>query len=398
MLELEDAQARLLALAPRLPVERVLTSDAVGRYLAEPLLARRTQPAGDVSAMDGYALRMADLPGPWRVIGESAAGHPFDGEIGQHQAVRISTGALLPGGADMVLIQEDAQREDEKLTLDGTPPNPPGRHVRRFGNDFGMGTELLPVGARIGPAQIALALTAGRGHLAVRRVPRVTIIDSGDELASDPEDCPRHQVPASNAAMLTALVQSALPAAVTRVGPVRDRVEDLTRALAAGREADVIVTSGGASVGEHDLLQPALDVWGAETKFWRVAIKPGKPLLIATRGSQVVVGLPGNPVSSMVTAYHFVLPLLRSMLGAAMPLPRALSADLGAPMPAGDARREFVRGFWDGRTVIPRANQDSGALASLAAANVLIERAARAPATCVGDRVQIYLLENNGLA
>ena len=398
MLQLEEAQQRLLAMAQLLPIERVLVADALGRYLAEPLLARRTQPAGDVSAMDGYAMRAVDLPGPWQVIGESAAGHPFASALGHYEAARISTGALLPDGADMVLMQEDAQRDGERLTLDGAPPSPPGRHVRRCGNDFRAGVELLPAGSRFGPAQLALALAGGHSHLAVRRVPVVAIIDSGDELASDPTACPPHQVPASNGTMLAALVQAALPCSIIRIGPVADRVDAFAQAFDRAAKADVIVTSGGASVGDHDLLQPALDARGATTDFWKVAIKPGKPLLVARKGDQVVVGLPGNPVSSMVTAYLFLLPLLRAMLGAASTRPRAILAQLGADMPPGDSRREFVRGFWDGTKVTPRANQDSGALASLGAANVLIDRPALANSAPAGSFVPVYLFENGGIA
>ncbi len=396
MLELAEAQARLMALAQLLPVERVLVSDALGRFLAEPLVAKRTQPAADVSAMDGYAMRAADLPGPWQVVGESAAGHPFDHELAQNTAVRISTGALIPPGADMVLMQEDAARMGETLTLTGTPPNPPQRHVRKCGGDFAEGAELLAVGTALGPAQLALALAAGHSHLPVRRAPRVAVIDSGDELASDPADCPIHRVPASNGAMLAALIQSALPAEIKRIGPVADKLDGFTDAFAQAAGADLIVTSGGASVGDHDLLRPAFAAWGAETAFWKVAVKPGKPLLVARKGAQVVVGLPGNPVSAMVTAYLFVLPLLRSMLGAASPLPRSLSARLGTDLPAGDGRREFLRGFWDGESVLPRTNQDSGALASLAAANVLIERAPLAPPAPAGSVVPVYWLENGG--
>lgn len=398
MLELAEAQLLLLAEARLLPIERVLVGDALGRYLTEPLRARRTQPAADVSAMDGYALRAGELPGPWRIVGESAAGHPFGGEVGAGQAVRISTGALMPSGAGMVLIQEDARREDTMLTLTGTPPSPADKHIRRCGSDFREGTALLEAGTRLGPAQLALALAAGHSHLAVRRVPRVVVIDSGDELASDPLDCPVHQVPASNGAMLAALIGSAVPAEITRIGPVADRIEDFAGAFAGADGADVIVTSGGASVGDHDLLQPALAAWGAQTAFWKVAIKPGKPLLVARKEAQVLVGLPGNPVSSMVTAYLFVLPLLRAMLGAASPLPCPLTARLGADLPAGDARREFLRGVWDGETVVPRTKQDSGALASLAAANVLIERPPLAPAAPAGTPVPVYWLGNGGIA
>lgn len=397
MLTLEEAQARLLALAEPLPVERVDVPGALGRYLAEPLKARRTQPSSDLSAMDGYAVRSADIAGPWRVIGESAAGHPFAGQVGAGEAVRIATGALMPAGADAVVLQEDIARDGDQAALTGTPPSPAGRHVRHCGADFCIDCQLLPEGARIGPAQLALALAAGHNHLAVRRPPRIAIIDSGDELASDPERCAPHQIPASNGAMLAALV-AGLPGMVTRLGPVRDNLSALTAALDAAGEADVIVTTGGASVGDHDLIRPALAAWGAELDFWKVSIKPGKPLLVARRGRQIVLGLPGNPVSSHVTAMLFLLPLLRALSGAGSPLPRPIMLRLAAPLPPGGARREFLRGSIGDDGVTMLTTQDSGALAAMAAADCLIDRLPHAPAATAGAEVAAYLLQNGGSA
>jgi len=386
-LQLEEAQACLLALAQPLPIEHVDVASALGRYLAEPLIARRTQPAADLSAMDGYALAPGDLAGPWRVTGESAAGHPFTGEVRAREAVRISTGALLPMGAGSVLLQEDCQREGSTLTLTGTPPSPPGRHIRRVGLDFSEGKQLLAAGTRIGPAQVALAISAGHSLLAVRRLPRLAIIDSGDELSADPHNCAVHQIPASNGVMLQMLAAS-LPCHIERLGPVADDLGALAQVL----------DRAGAAVGDHDLIRPALEAWGATLDFWRVAIKPGKPLLVARKGSQIVIGLPGNPVSSYATAYFFLLPLLRALLGADSPLPRAIPAKLAAPLASGGDRREFLRGAWDGATVTPQIVQDSGALAALAASNVLIERPANAPEAAAGSDVLIYCLENGGIA
>ncbi|HVR89606.1 MAG TPA: gephyrin-like molybdotransferase Glp [Novosphingobium sp.] len=395
-LPLEEAQARLLALAVPLPVERVDLDSALGRWLAKPLLARRTQPAADLSAMDGYALRADDLTGPWQVIGESAAGHPYAGGLQPGEAVRIATGALLPEDAGAVVIQEDCARDDDRLTLTGDPATA-GRHIRRTGLDFSDGDVLLATSTRFGPAQLALALAGGHSHVAVHRLPRVAVIDTGDELAADPEDCAPHQVPASNGAMLAAMLR-AVPCEVQRIGPVPDRRNALLAALAHARDADVIVTSGGASVGDHDLLQPALAAWGAQIDFWKVAIKPGKPLLVATCGQQLVVGLPGNPVSSYVTAFFFVLPLLRALSGAATPLPRSLPARLDGNCDAGGKRREFIRAYWDGVAVTPQTTQDSGALSSLAASNALIDRPAGAPAADHGSDVLVFPFENGGIA
>ena len=396
-LPLEEAQARLLALAAALPIERVDVASALGRYLAEPLTARRTQPAADLSAMDGYAVRGPDLSGPWLVIGESAAGHPFAGEVSPGQAVRIATGALLPAGSDAVVMQEDVTRDGANLRLTGTPPSPPAKHVRRCGSDFRLQDELLPAGTRIGPAQLALALSAGHQHLAVRRKPKIAIIDSGDELAADPESCGLHQIPASNGAMLAALV-SAIPCEITRLGPVADDLDALARALDAASDADLIVTTGGASVGDHDLIRPALAAWGAKLDFWKVAIKPGKPLLVATKGAQVVLGLPGNPVSSHVTAFLFLMPLLRALSGAAEPLPRALIVRLASPVSAGGERREFLRAALTAQGALVLTKQDSGALAALAAADLIIDRPAQAPALPAGADVPAYLIGNGGIA
>lgn len=400
-LSLEEAQARLLALATPLPIERVDIEGAYNRYLAEPLYARRTQPPANLSAMDGYAVTAGDLQGPWRVIGESAAGHPHVGALSTGEAVRISTGAILPVDAAAVILQEDLARDAEILTLSGEAPDPAHKHIRHRGMDFVTGTEIMLPGARITPAQMALAIASGHTHLPVHRTPRLAVIDSGDELAENPECCAPHQIPASNGVMLAAMA-SALGVDAKRVGPVPDDIDTITRAFEASDDVDLIVTSGGASVGDHDLIRPALERWGASIDFWRVAIKPGKPILVATREltgrRQIILGLPGNPVSSYVTAYHFLLPLLRAMQGAARPLPMRLAARLSMPLRANGRRREFLRGWWDGESVTVNALQDSGALSSLAASNVLVDRAAMAAPAAAGDEVRIFLLQNDGIA
>lgn len=394
---LAEAQTRLLAIASPLPIEHVDVAGALGRYLAEPVHARRTQPTFDLSAMDGYAVAPGDLAGPWRVVGESAAGHPSTIPAAPGAAIRISTGAMLPDGAGAVIVQEDLSRRGDELTLIGTAPSPEGKHIRRRGMDFTVGGEVLASGTRIGPAQLALAIAAGHKHLGVRRLPRLAVLDSGDELADDCENCPPHQIPASNGAMLAALAQS-VPCRITPLGPVPDDLDALARALEAATSADVIVTSGGASVGDHDLVRPALEAWGAEIDFWRIAIKPGKPLLVARKGRQIVLGLPGNPVSSYVTAFLFLLPLLRALSGANNALPAPVTTRLGVPLDAVGARQEFLRATWDGHTATPMRIQDSGALVSLASANALIDRPAAAPAAKPGDEVPVYLLGNGGIA
>ena len=395
-LPLAEAQARLLAQVEPLDAETLAAERAIGRYLAEPLFAARTQPAADLSAMDGYAMRADDLAGPWRVIGESAAGHPFGGELARGEAVRISTGAAMPPGECVVLLQENAAREGARLGLNGEG-EPTDRHIRRQGFDFRASDAVLAAGMRVGPAQLALALAAGHARLPVRALPSLAVLDSGDELAADPADCAPHQVPASNGAMLAAMAAPHVRS-IARLGPVPDRLEAMLAALDNAAETDVIVTSGGASVGDHDLVRPALEQWGARIDFWRVAIRPGKPLLIARRGRQWVLGLPGNPVSSYVTAFLFLLPLLRALGGAGEPLPRAIAMRLGAALPAVGSRTEFVRARLEGDALVPVASQDSSALAALARADALIERPANAPAVAAGALVTAYWLENGGVA
>ena len=394
-LSLDEAQARLLALAPALPVEHRAIEDCAGFYLAEPLTALRTQPAAAMSAMDGYAVRVGD-PGPWRVVGESAAGHPLVRALGHGEAARVSTGAIVPEGGECVLLQEDCAREDDTLRhLEALPSR--WRHVRRAGLDFGANDLLLSAGTRIGAAQLALAIAAGHQHLSVRRRVRLTVIDCGDELVRPGIPESTHHLPASNAPMLAALT-AGLPVEIRRLGPIPDRLDALAEAFEAARDADIVVTSGGASVGDHDLIRPALDHAGASIDFWRVAIKPGKPLLVARRDAQTILGLPGNPASAFVTGYLFMLPLLRAALGAAQPLPTRLTARLAAPLPPGGRRMEFLRARWADGEVGPEAEQDSGALRPLAHANALICREIGAPAASVGDVVPVYWLENGGIA
>lgn len=394
-LSLDQAQQRLLDAVEPLAAERVAAERALGRYTAEPLTATRAQPAADLSAMDGYAMPEGET-GPWRVVGESAAGRPFAGAIGPGQAVRISTGALIPAGAGAVLLQENAARDGDRLELNGQgEPSP--RHIRRAGFDFRLGDELLPAGTRLGAAQLALAIAGGCAHVAVHALPRLAVIDSGDELAAGPATCAPHQVPASNGAMLAAMA-APHAARVRRIGPVPDKLDTLLAALEDAADSDVIVTSGGASVGDHDLVRPALEAWGAQIDFWRVAMKPGKPLLVARRGTQWILGLPGNPVSSYVTAFLFLLPLLRRLTGAARPLPEPFPLELGEDMPPAGDRLEFVRAHHAGGTVVARSEQDSSALRALAASNALIRREIGAPAARKGEILPVYLLENGGIA
>jgi molybdopterin molybdotransferase len=388
-LGLEEAQARLLALAPLLPPETVPTEQALGRNLAEDVLAARTQPPADLSAMDGYAL--AGGEGTWTLVGESRAGAPYRDVLNVGECVRISTGAMVPPGADRVLLQEDAVDEAGRIAATELPPA--GRHIRSRGFDFHGGDLLLGRGARMTPARLALALAGGHSTLPVTRRVRVAVMDSGDELATDPADCLPHQIPASNAAMIAAML-APLGCEVTRIGPVPDDRQALAEALAQAEAADILITSGGASVGDHDLIKPALGDWGAEIAFWKIAIKPGKPLLVATRGEQVILGLPGNPVSSFVTAFLFALPLVRKASGDLAPLPESAMMVAGEDLPPIGPRREFLRAVSAGGDVRLAGSQDSSALSALAAADCLIDRPAHSPALPAGEAVRVFHLQN----
>ena len=391
LLPVTEAQARLFAMAPRVAAETVPLALAAGRWAAEPIRARRSQPAADLSAMDGYAIRFADLPGPWRVIGESAAGRPFTGSVGAGEAARVFTGAAMPMGADSVLVQEEAVRSGAMLTLVGEGPPRLGASVRRNGLDFSAGDTLIAAGEPLTPARIALAATGGHGELAVNRRVRVAILATGDELiapgasSNDPL-----ALPEGNSAMLAAMLAD-LPVDVAQLGIIPDRLDALTTVLADAR-ADIVVTIGGASVGDHDLVRPAIEAAGGVIDFWRIAIRPGKPMLAGTLGDAMVLGLPGNPVSAFVTATLFLRPLIAAMAGATDPLPRTLTAALAEPLLANDHRQDYLRGtIVDGRVTFANI-QDSSMLATLARADCLIVRLPHAPPAQIGDRVEIIAL------
>ena len=391
LLPVADAQTRLFAIAPRVATERVSLAAAAGRWTTEPIIALRAQPGADLSSMDGYAIRFDDLPGPWRVIGESAAGRAFGGATERGEAVRIFTGAAMPAGADSVLVQEEADRAGDTLALAGEGPPRRGASVRPKGLDFDRGAVLIGAGTRLTPAAIALAATGGHGALTVNRRLRIVILATGDELIAPgtASDDPL-ALPEGNSAMLAALLTD-LPVDVTAAGIVPDSLDALATAF-SGANADIIVTTGGASVGDHDLVRPALEAAGGTVDFWRIAIRPGKPMLAGRLGDTIMMGLPGNPVSAFVTATLFLRPLIAAMAGAADPLPRTLRAELAAPLPANDHRQDYLRGtLADGR-VSAADMQDSSMLATLARATCLIVRPPHAPPAAIGDTVDILPL------
>jgi molybdopterin molybdotransferase len=392
LIALDEARDRLLALADPCPAISLPLVETTGLTLAEPLVSLRSQPAADLSAMDGYAVRGADLPGPWRVIGESAAGRPFAGAIGPGEAARISTGATVPAGADCVVVQEDVARDGERLTLTGDGPAAPGAHIRRAGHDFAHGALLAEAGAVIDARLIALAAMAGHGNLSVLPRPRIAILSTGDELLPPGEALPSPaHIPASNGVMLASLL-SALPCDLAVPPLLPDDRATIAAALDAHRQADVIVTTGGASVGDHDLIQPALADCGGTVDFWRIAMRPGKPVMVGRLGEAIVLGLPGNPVSAYVTATLLLLPLVRKMLGYPSLAPIISQAIAGETFPANGLRQDFVRARWQDGRLVRLGNQDSGALLALHQADALVVRPISASAAEPGDPVDYIAL------
>lgn len=385
LLPVAEAQARLLAMAPALSVEATPAADWSGRWTTAPVTAQRSQPALVLSSMDGYAIRYADMPGPWTVIGESAAGTGFPGTVSAGQAVRIYTGAPMPEGADTIVIQEEVRREQDRLFLSGEGPLRCAAHVRAAGSDFAEGQILIAAGTRMTPRHVALSILGGNGTLPLVRRPRVALLSSGSELVPPGVTAEPGQLPASNAAMLRAML-AALPCAVTDHGIVPDHLPTLIRHFAGLTTADVIVSTGGASVGDHDLIKPALQAAGGVIDFWRIRMRPGKPLICGRLGKSLFIGLPGNPVSAFVTAHLFLMPLVRHLAGCPNPLPVEETAMLGAPMPAVGARDDYVRVIRaaDG-SVAPLPQQDSAATFALAQADGLALRPAGSPAAQAGE-------------
>lgn len=389
MISIEEAQARIFALKQPAETERVPLAEAAGRWAAEDVVALRTQPARDLSAMDGYAVRFADGAGPWTVIGESAAGRRYTGSVGPGEAVRIFTGAVVPQGADSVIIQENVTRAGDLLTLTGEALKQSGQNVRRAGGDFREGMAVVPIGAELHARHIALAAMAGYGDLLVRRRLKVTLVSTGDELVPPGKTCAEDQIPSSNGVMLAAMLRG-LPVELTEIPAVADDLDVLAEQFQALADQDIIVTTGGASVGDHDLIAPALQAAGGAIDFWKIAMRPGKPVIAGTIGAAVVLGLPGNPVSAFVTAMLFLKPLIAHLGGAENPLPTRLTAHLAVDLPANGARTDHLRARIDNGLILPVGSNDSAMLAALSASNALIIRDINAIPAKIGDAVQYY--------
>jgi len=396
LLTVDEALARILAGAqPLAGAETLPLATALGRTLAADVVAKRTQPPCDVSAMDGYAVRAADFAAPGaraQLVGESAAGHAFSGALGPGECVRIFTGAPTPLGADAILLQEDAVVEAERIGA----VRPPGQHIRTAGLDFTEGHVALRRGRRLGPAELALAAVTNHAVLAVARRPRVALLASGDELVPPGSELGPSQIVSCNNLIAAGLIAQAGGEAID-LGIFRDDLGDLERglALARGEKADVIVTLGGASVGDRDLLRPALARQGMTLDFWRIAMRPGKPLIFGRLGDAQVLGLPGNPVAAFVCALVFLQPLLRALQGdPEAGADRTEAAILGADLPANKARRDYLRASLSqdatGRLVATaQPRQDSSLLTELAESPALILREMGVGPAKAGDPCKI---------
>ncbi len=404
MISVDEARARILAGLKPVAAETVALADAWGRVLAAPVLARRMQPPADVSAMDGWAVRTEDAVAgaTLTIAGEAPAGHPFAGQVGAGQTVRIFTGSVVPDGATAVVMQEDTSRTDNMVTFNMAAQQ--GRHIRRAGQDFAVGDAVLSAGKQLSARDIGLAAAADHPWLAVHRAPRIAILATGDEIALPGEPVPAGGIISSNSHALAALVRAA--GGVPTVLPIaRDDLEAIAAASDAAAGFDLLVTTGGASVGDHDLVQKALALRGLELDFWKIAMRPGKPLihgrLHTPMGAVPLIGLPGNPVSAIVCAVLYLVPAIKRLSGqtdTSIPTSRAV---LDMPVRANDGRMDFMRATLStddtGRVLVsPFQVQDSAMMSTLARADALLTRPPHAPMGELGDEVEIIRLADLG--
>jgi molybdopterin molybdotransferase len=397
LLPVEDALHKVLSGVKPTAAETVKLSTARGRVLARSILAKRDQPPFDASAMDGYAVNSASLgqmPARLKVIGVSAAGHAFKGLVKAGEAVRIFTGAPLPRSTDAVVIQENAEKDGDHVIIKAAVGA--GQNVRKRGLDFRKSQTLLEAGRILGARDLGLAASANCPTLPVRQRPRVALFSTGDELVLPGKRPRRDQIMSSNSASLCAFVErfGGIP---QDFGIVRDTLPATLKAVRQTAGFDILVTSGGASVGDHDFVQEAFEKSGVKLGFWKIAMRPGKPLVFGTRGRQRILGLPGNPVSAMVCARLFLKPLLDALLGLPPEEP-LLQARLGSAMKVNDNRQDYVRARivkdgTGGLVATPFAVQDSSMQSTLQLADALIVRKPFAEAAQAGDVVDVLLLD-----
>jgi molybdopterin molybdotransferase len=394
LMPVDEALARVLSAGKVLGPELVKLDDVIGRVLAKDIKAKRDQPPFQSSAMDGYAVRHEDLGGPLTLVGVSAAGHGFKSTVKKGQAVRILTGAPLPNGADTIVIQENVSVNGKELVVHGAPAL--GRNIRPLGLDFKRNAILISARTRIAARDVGLMAAANAAIVSVRKRPRIVLFTTGDELVL-PGDHPRaDQIFSSNSQALAAML-NAWGADVINLGIVRDDMRATIAAIKKAANADILVTTGGASVGDHDYVQEALKRAGIKIGFWKIALRPGKPLMFGTKGKLSVLGLPGNPVSALVCARIFLKPLIGKMLGLdGHDLP--VTARVAEALPANDERQDYMRATLryeeDGARVVQVfSKQDSSMQRNLRDADCLIVRAPNAPEVAKGALVSIILLD-----
>ena len=394
LMPVEEARARILKNVTPLASESIALSKALGRVLAKPLTAKRDQPPFDASAMDGYAVRAEDAATELTIIGTSAAGHAFKGKLKSGEAVRIFTGAPVPATSNAVVIQENTKAEGKIVSI--LSPARAQQNIRPRGLDFKKGETLLPALTRLNARDIGLAAAMNCGIISVRKKPVVAVIATGDELVLPGQKPRPDQIVSSNSNALVAMAQS-FGAEVINCGIVKDNLKATERAILKMAKADVIVTTGGASVGDHDFIQESLKNTGVKIGFWKIALRPGKPFMYGRKGKQHVLGLPGNPVSALVCARLFLKTLLDALQG--LPTEEVVTmARLGTAMNANDSRQDYVRAKLEmapdgSRTATPFNKQDSSMQRTFRDAHCLIIRAPNAPAASAGDLVPILNLD-----
>lgn len=397
LVPVDEARSRILKGVKPLPAELVKLQNARGRVLAKPVAAKRDQQPFAASAMDGFAVRAEDtnaVPARLKLIGSSAAGHGFTGALKAGTAVRILTGAPLPRGADAIVIQENTTYDDR--TVNVLQPAIAGKHIRRKALDFASGDLLVEAGRRLGPRDIGLLAAGNAPQVSVHRKPRVVLFTTGDELVLPGQAPKAHQIVSSNSHALQALIEG-FGAEVVNLGIVRDTLKATIVAVRKGLTADVLVSTGGASVGDTDFVQEAFKASGVRIDFWKIALRPGKPFMYGRKGKTHVMGLPGNPVSALITARIMLKPLIAAMQGLPTGEPEVL-ARLATALPANDGRQDYIRATLsvdpDGRrTATPFAAQDSSMQRTLQLSQALIIRPPEAPAAPVGTQVPVLILD-----
>jgi molybdopterin molybdotransferase len=397
LMPVDEALARILDGVKPLLTETISLSKALGRVIAKDITAKRDQPPFPASAMDGYAVRhedVATLPATLKIIGASNAGHAFKGRLRPGTAVRILTGAPVPKGADTVVIQENTERSNDSLRVLNETPK--GKNIRRAGLDFAKGAMLVKVGTKLGARDIGLLAAGNAARVTVRKTPKLVLFTTGDELVLPGGKARPDQIYSSNSHALEAMARM-LGCQVINLGIVKDSLAATKAAIRKGLGADILMTTGGASVGDHDYVQEAFKACGVKIGFWKVALRPGKPFMYGRKGKTHVMGLPGNPVSALVTARLFFAPLVKAMTG--LPTAEAtVTTRLASPLAANDERRDYIRATIteaeDGiRLVTPFSLQDSSMQRTLQSSDALILREPFAPAADAGNLVKALILD-----